>query len=423
MTTNGISSPPIILHGNNFDQNRGCQALRLTTQMILDRFLPDVPRLHANIFRNDDPQFHHTEPDPKSAGLHWEIRDRFHPLVSLWGVKLVRAAMFGWFPPLRIHRELPKCRCVLALGGDNLSFDYGLFAALLFFSPFAKAVKLNVPSVIWGASIGPFRQKPVWEKKFAHVLRQVDLITVREPLTQAYLAELGIERNVRMVSDPAFILPTEHTELPKPLERALTSGAVGLNIAPLMTRYSGQSPQQWLAAAVEMVTNVVRRMAMPAVLIPHVMMSPNIFPSNDDFLFMQELRNALEPAVRERVVLYDAREHTCKQIKGVISRLRLFASCRLHAAIAGLSTNVPTFSIGYSVKSRGINRDLFGREDWGAHFSELMGQRLADRLVHLLGEEDKVRAHLANVIPGYAEKAWLNGMYLREMLDRREGKS
>ena len=325
--------------------------------------------------------------------------------------------MFGWFPPLRIHRELTKDHCLLALGGDNLSFDYGLLATLLFFSPFAKAVKLGVPSVIWGASIGPFRQKPVWEKRFANILRQVDLITAREPLTQSYLAELGIERNVRMVSDPAFLLPTELPILPKPLENALNSGAVGFNIAPLMSRYSGQSPQQWLAAVAEMLTNVVRRIDLPVVLIPHVMMSPNIFPANDDFLFMQDLHNALEPATRERVVLYDAREHTCKQIKGVISRCRVFAGSRTHATIAALSTNVPTFSIGYSVKSRGINHDLFGHEEWSAHFSDLTGQRLADRIDNLLREEDGVRNHLAKVIPDYVEKAWLNGQYLRETLD------
>jgi len=410
------TSSPIILHGNNFDQNRGCQALRLTTQMILDLYLPNTPRLHANIFRNDAPQFHQIEPDAKSAGLHWEIRNRSHPLFYLWGVKLVRAALFGWFPPLRIHRELPKCRCVLAMGGDNLSFDYGLLPVLMFLSPFAKAVKLNVPSVIWGASIGPFRQKPTWERRFADVLRQVNLITVRESLTQTYLEELGIEKNVRRVADPAFILPTEQPELPKPIENALTTGAVGLNMAPLMSRYSGQSPQQWLAAVAEMVTHVVRRIDMPVILIPHVMMSPNIFPSNDDYLFMKEVRNVLEPADRERTLLYDAREHTCKQIKGMISRLRLFAGSRTHAAIAALSTNVPTFSIGYSVKSRGINHDLFGHENWVAHFSELTGERLADRIGSLQQEEDSVRKHLANVVPDYAEKAWLNGEYLRQTL-------
>jgi len=163
---------------------------------------------------------------------------------------------------------------------------------------------------------------------------------------------------------------------------------------------------------------VLRRIDMPIVFVPHVMMSPNIFPSNDDYLFMRDLRDAIEPTLRERVWLYDARTHSSKQIKGVISRLQAFASCRLHAAIAALSTNVPTFSIGYSVKSRGINRDLFGHENWVAHFSELTGQRLADRMVHLLGEEDNVRSHLASIMPDYAEKAWLNGAYLSEMLTK-----
>ena len=95
----------------------------------------------------------------------------------------------------------------------------------------------------------------------------------------------------------------------------------------------------------------------------------------------------------------------------------MFAGSRTHATIAALSTNVPTVCIGYSVKSRGINCDLFGHEEWVAHFSELTGQRLADKLETLLREEDRVRNHLAKVIPDYAEKAWFNGQYLREMLD------
>jgi polysaccharide pyruvyl transferase WcaK-like protein len=170
-----------------------------------------------------------------------------------------------------------------------------------------------------------------------------------------------------------------------------------------------------------MVTNVLRRTNLPVVLIPHVMMQPNIFPSNDDFLFLYNIQKDIEWALRERVVVYDAREHTSKQIKGVISRCRIFAGGRTHATIAALSTNVPTFSIGYSVKSRGINLDLFGHEEWVAHFSELTGQRLADRIECLLREENNVRAHLENVIPAYAEKAWLNGQYLREVLDKKGG--
>ena len=424
-------SAPIILHGYNFDGNRGCQALRLSTQTILDRYLPGVPRLHANLFRNTHPQFVETLPDHGAAtsgcpiakrfapGQHWEIERRDHPLLYLWGLKAVGSSMFGMFPPMQIHKELSKCRCILAMGGDNWSFDYGIVSTLLLTSPFAKAVHLGTPSVVWGASIGPFSAKPYWEKRIASVLKRVDLLTVREPLTQAYLAELGIEHNVRMVSDPAFILPVEQPELPESIENALKAGALGLNLAPLMVRYSGQSPAQWIASAAEILAHTVKRVDMPIVLIPHVIHPPSVDPGNNDFTFMQDVREKLDSSLRERVFLYDAREHTSMQIKGVISRLRVFAGNRTHATIAALSTNVPTFCIGYSVKSRGINLDIFGHEHWVAHFSALTGERLAARIEDLLREEESVRKHLQEVIPAYTEKAWLNGVYLAEMLARK----
>ncbi len=79
-----MNHPPIVLHGNNFDSNRGCQALRLTTQMILDRYLPDYPRLYANIFRNDDPQFTHRRAGREIGGTSMGSPPaRFADLLSL----------------------------------------------------------------------------------------------------------------------------------------------------------------------------------------------------------------------------------------------------------------------------------------------------------------------------------------------------
>ena len=52
-----LPADALILHGNNHDSNRGCQALRWCTQMILDRWAPNLVRLHANVFYNDHPHF------------------------------------------------------------------------------------------------------------------------------------------------------------------------------------------------------------------------------------------------------------------------------------------------------------------------------------------------------------------------------
>lgn len=409
----------VVLHGNNFDSNRGCQALRLTTQMILNRYLPNHPRLYANIFRNDDPQFHTLEPDPDSAGQIWETPCQGVPRFYVWGVPLVCSRWLGRFPRMKVHRALDKVTALVALGGDNLSYDYGFLATLLFFSPLDAAIRRNVPSVVWAASIGPFSQRPAWEKRFAEILKQVDLITIREPFTQDYLTSLGIRENVRKVSDPAFLLPTSPTELPAELEQALETGAIGINLAPLMKRYNNLSAGAWRNQAFEMLAEVRRRTDGPIVLIPHVMMSPKIFPHNDDYKFMRQLLDALPPHAKRDVFLYDARRDSSKQIKWVISRLKVFAGSRTHSTIAALSSGVPTFCIGYSIKSRGLNQDIFGHERWVAHVSELTAGQLAERIQDLLGEESTIREHLHSFLPDYSQLAWKNGEYLQEMLVKR----
>jgi polysaccharide pyruvyl transferase WcaK-like protein len=52
----------------------------------------------------------------------------------------------------------------------------------------------------------------------------------------------------------------------------------------------------------------------------------------------------------------------CRELKHIISRCRFFIGARTHVTIAAYSSCVPTLVLGYSVKSRGIARDLFGTE-------------------------------------------------------------
>ena len=51
------------------------------------------------------------------------------------------------------------------------------------------------------------------------------------------------------------------------------------------------------------------------------------------------------------------------ELKGYIAMCSFFVGARTHSTIAAYSSNVPTLVIGYSVKSRGIAKDLFGTYD------------------------------------------------------------
>ncbi len=306
---------------------------------------------------------------------------------------------------------------LVALGGDNWSLDYGDMALHLFTAPFYSAVKRRFPTVIWGASIGPFSARPSIENRMRKLLPKIDLITSREQLTTEYLHSLGAVDNVRETADPAFLLPVlEPTSVPDKIRKFLEDGAVGINLAPLFARYSRISKRKWKDKVVEMFSHFIRRCDYKVILIPHVMMESEVFPDNNDFLFMKEIWRALPTAVQERVCLYDARNDNCMNIKWVISKTKAFAGCRTHSTIAALSTEVPVFCIGYSVKSRGINRDLFGHERWVDHFSRLEGDVFAKRFLELIDHTDEIKTQLHQMLPAYREKAWKNGEYLREML-------
>ena len=95
------------------------------------------------------------------------------------------------------------------------------------------------------------------------------------------------------------------------------------------------------------------------------------------------------------------------QIKGYISRCRFFVGARTHATIAAYSTGVPTLVLGYSVKARGIARDLFGNEQGLVlPVQDLTEPRLLVRLfAGLQQRETALRAHLAAVLPGYIRAA------------------
>jgi polysaccharide pyruvyl transferase WcaK-like protein len=419
MSTSVVPADTLILHGNNHDSNRGCQALRWCTQMILDRSVPGFARLHANVFHNDHPHFETREADRNSAGQLWEVRRRGRPSFYLWGAGVVRSQMLGRFPTMRVHRVLDRAAAVLAVGGDNLSYDYGLLATLLFFSPLHAAVLRGVPTTVWAGSVGPFSGRPRWERRFADVLRRVDLIAVREPLTQEYLEEIGVRDNIRRVADPAFLLPACPTELPEEVEGALQGGAIGINLAPLMVRYNKLSAADWMAQAVCMVAEVRRKTTAPILLVPHVMMPPSVFPANDDYEFLKTLLSRLPSDAKDGIWLYDARNDDCRQIKWVISRLRVFGGSRFHSMIAALSCGVPAFCIGYGVKARGVNLEIFGHERWVSPASQLTAGRLAERIVALLEAQADVRLHLQSVIPACVENAWKNGEFLADMLKER----
>ena len=89
----------------------------------------------------------------------------------------------------------------------------------------------------------------------------------------------------------------------------------------------------------------------------------------------------------------------------------MFVGARTHATIAAYSSLVPTLVVGYSVKARGIARDLFGTEEnYVVPVQSLQDKEdLVNSFRWLLSREREIRNHLEAVMPSYQEKAFLTG--------------
>lgn len=401
------TKPLFVLEGNGPCLNRGCEAILLGTHAILQhafgpaRFVSAPPIAAAERDRTFIrlPGLIH-RPD--------FVRQRFS--IDWWRRQVNRRLRgFGEFS---FEPFLSRCSAVLALGGDNLSLDYNVPRRQ--FAAGTMALDSGKPFIIWGASIGPFTKDPDFEREAIAWLKTATIICAREPVTIRYLAEHGVTENVRKVADPAFVMePEKPSKLSAELTSALSGGALGLNFSTLAGRFT-EDRDRWPNLVEDCVEQVLQHFDHPVVLIPHV-----VVPAYSDFDFLAEIHKRLA-RYGDRLVLVGP-HYSAPEVKWIIGRLTAFAGARMHATIAALSQHVPTLSLGYSAKSRGLNEDLFGHCDWMQTVDSLTPEALVAKLRKLLAEHGHVSSALRDMMPTYRQQAWQSADYVAEAIDRTPG--
>ena len=294
--------------------------------------------------------------------------------------------------------ERPKA--AISVGGDNYCYPSEIDSLTGTNRLFNER---NIRTILAGCSLEPADLKE--SGKLREDMRLYAGIIARESITYEALLESGVVRErLRLMPDPAFSLKTADIPLPEWLTNEDT---VGINLSPLLENYAGR--QGISAEAYEhLIRSILANTDMHIALIPHVVRG-----TDDDTAVLKRLFT--RTGENERVhIVEDA--GACI-LKAYISKCRFFAGARTHSTIAAYSSCVPTLTVGYSVKSRGIAADLFGTDE---HYV-LPVQKLqeAGQLVSafewLMENEGSIRSHLEKIIPEVREKAGLYGRAVREI--------
>lgn len=241
------------------------------------------------------------------------------------------------------HLIYRQCDVALSIGGDNYCYT-GMQHIL---SEHIKAINYwNKPSILWGCSL----DREMLSKKVISELNYYKAIIARESITLDTLYDIGLGAKSYLATDPAFILPSQNTEWPD--THLIGKKVIGVNISPLINRYKGGDVI--MRNYLNLINNILQDKDVYVAFIPHVEQV-----NNDDYVIAKKLS---ELCNSERIVLVPNR-YNCMELKSLISKCHSFVGARTHATIAAYSSKVPTLVVGYSTKSKGIARDIFGSED------------------------------------------------------------
>ncbi|WP_444659806.1 polysaccharide pyruvyl transferase family protein [Caproiciproducens sp. R2] len=390
-----------LLYHHGGSCNHGCEALVRSSTKILSR----NGRVSIRVASNN--QF---QDEMYICSDNIEFFDNYKlfgiPKKHLKFINLASGRLFHRIPfescQLKMTINIAKqSNAVISIGGDNYSYGKSMFISLVD-QRLRKYCKI---SVLWGCSIDEGLLDPIKNKFKINNLKSFSLITARESITYNALLKAGVDKNTKLYPDPAFQL--DKVELPLP-DGFVEGNTVGINVSPLIIgceKDNGITMNNYEALLQHIIDHTDMRIA----LIPHV-----VWSDNDDRKPLGELYKRF--AYTNRIVMIE--DHNCMELKGYIARCRMFIGARTHATIAAYSTCVPTLAVGYSVKAKGIAKDIFGTyENYVIPVQSLKNKNdLIIAFEWLKKHEDSIRKHLQEFMPAYCKKALEAGKEIEKLM-------
>lgn len=391
----------ILVYQHQSSMNHGCEALVYTITEQIKNISPDSQVTVASFYKADDERFDFPNVDKIIQNTQWLRRFSFPWLIyqldkRLFNSMTLQELFLYCKPCYKLAKEADVC---VAIGGDTYCYNKGKEHWPLE----RKIKKLNKKMMLWGCSIEPDDVPG----EMAEHLSNFDVITVRDPISYEALVNNGVKSRILRCADPAFLLGTQECNLPCGWEQGKM---VGINFSPMVMGQlkEKEGPRK---AIYGLIDYILKNSDDKIVLIPHVRLS-----FNDD---MEELRPIYEKYKNTgRVVLVDDEKLNARQLKYIISNCKMFVGARTHATIAAYSTGVPTLAIGYSVKARGIARDLFGNEEgMTIPVKELVGtDKLVQAYQNIYENKNRIKKQLLEQMPEYTKKVLVSGEALRELI-------
>ena len=362
--------------------NRGCEAITKSLCLLLD-----LPREQTQIYSK------YYEEDKKcDLQNHGEIikivQWNEFPLIKKIFYKL-RVAIKGDSQIIELMKydltRITSDSIVFITGGDLYCYE-DTIKLMKFIHDYA--INQGAKTLLIGCSI----DEKFLTTKVLEDLKRYDLITVRESITFENIKRHGINKNVFLVPDSAFILSSQADGV----FIQSNDDLVGINISRYIN--GGEEDNTIFLRNIEKVINyILENTNYNIMLIPHV-----FWKDQDDRKLIWILKRKFSS---KRVFIFNSEKFNYCQIRYAISQCRFFMGARTHSVISAYSECVPTIALGYSVKSVGIAKDLGMNENTIVDCQNLKHENeVLKAFVYLENNENEIRDFLKERLPSYIEE-------------------
>lgn len=234
-------------------------------------------------------------------------------------------------------------------GGDSFTDIYGKNRFLK--ESFLKLIVVwcNKKLILGPQTIGPF--KSIWMKNIAYsIMKKSKQVYTRDKISFDYVKKMKI--NAINITDVALMLPNEKVNIEKD-NNVLN---IGINVSGLLwnggyTRNNQFGLKFNYQAYIEEIIKIFVNMGAKIYLIGHVLPKEDNSPEND-YVICQKIHEQYPETVLA------PRFKTPMEAKGYIANMDFFIGSRMHATVAAFSMKVPTVSITYSRKFKGLYGSL-----------------------------------------------------------------
>lgn len=270
-----------------------------------------------------------------------------------------------------------KADLVVVLGGDDFTEAYGWRGPVINGIKFNALRRAGRKVVMLGQTIGPFLS---FRKRLMHsLLRKIDKIYPRDPVTYKYLSDLGL-KNITLMDDLA-LLP-----LAKQESKERTKEYVTYFPSELIYRYSQSgSREDWIDFNTFAIDKIMQKYPeKKLVLLAHVLRPEHA----DDRKITEELYARANEKYEGRIIPAN-QEMLPYEVRNYIQKSYLVVSGRMHPAVSAMQSEIPVIAFAYSEKYWGIIGERYGLGEYILDIRNCSYEKMKDRFCVLLDKIDR----------------------------------